>query len=162
MNIKQNESATNKSKATQITEAEYIVAKKWIGWVIAFAGTALFAWNVATYDRGEDVSFDWHMMYFIVSFPIWIVGFGMVVLSKPRDERDDDLVNVEALEREAAAADASNRSRIKTKAELVQKTLDDKYHSNKMNSTRWIAFSERVHAVLARCDAAPSEMDGQK
>lgn len=133
---------------------EAVSSAKRIGWLTVAAGTALFVWNVVTSDHGDaatPVWFDWNLMYFLISFPIWLIGFGMVAF-RPRDLRSEALKNVEALEQEVAAADAASMARIKIRAELVQQTLDNEYHNEKMSSTNWIALSERVHAVLAICD----------
>lgn len=137
--------------ASETTAKHTIAARKAIGWVIAGAGTALFIWNMATNDHSDAELFDWNMMYFVISFPIWIVGFGMVILS-PRDLRSEALKSVEALEQEIAAADSASMARIKVRAELVQKTLDNEYHKEKMSSTNWIELSARVLAVIAICD----------
>lgn len=141
--------------ASETTAKQTIAARKAIGWVIAAAGTALFIWNMATNDHSDSELLDWNMMYFVISFPIWIVGFGLVILS-PRDLRSEALKRVEALEQEVTAADAASMARIKTKAELVQKTLDNEYYNQKMSSTNWIALSERVLAVFAICDGPVS------
>lgn len=138
-----------KNKA--ITADQGVAKRKAVGWIVVALGTVLFIWNLATSNHGEGTWIDWGMVYFFISIPIWAVGFGLVVLH-PRDLRSEPLKLVEALEQEVAAADYESIARIKIRAELVQKALDNDYHSKKMTSTHWIALSERVHAVFAICD----------